>query len=74
MRKIHRELVRLCPGARIEKARSGHYRIRLPNGKVVMASSTPSDRFALNNVRRDVRRATASRQSETSAKRINDVQ
>lgn len=50
-RKHHRELARLCPGARIERTNSGHFRILLPNGKVVIASSTPSDRHALNNVR-----------------------
>ena len=56
MKKIKRDLKRAFPQAKIEKTHNGHYRIKLPNGRTVMASSTPSCPYALNNIKRDVRR------------------
>ena len=41
---------------RIEKTNSGHLRLVLPNGKVVIAASTPGCRHALENLKGDVRR------------------
>jgi hypothetical protein len=56
-RKIVHELKRAFPNAVLEVTGGSHLRITLPNGKTVIASSTPSCRFALNNVKRDMRRS-----------------
>jgi hypothetical protein len=56
MKKLMRDLKRQFPFARIELTRGGHYRLRLPNARVVIIASTPSCRHFLRNVRTDVRR------------------
>ena len=56
MRKLERELHRAFPLAVIKKTRSGHYKLRLPNGALVFTSSTPSDRRGLSNLRHEVRK------------------
>jgi hypothetical protein len=57
MKKIYRELQREFPAAKIENANGGHIRLRLPNGRSVFVSATPSCRLFLKNVRGDVKRA-----------------
>lgn len=59
MRKIMRELQREFPFAKIETTSGSHYRIKLPNGRVVFAAATPSCSFYMKNVRADVRRKMA---------------
>jgi hypothetical protein len=56
MRKIVRELRRQFPDVVVEVSNGSHYRLKLPNGRVVMVSATPSDRRFMQNVRSDVRR------------------
>ena len=56
MRKLQRELRREFPFAEIETSNGNHFRILLPNGRSVYASSTPSCSSYLHNVRRDVQR------------------
>ena len=43
-------------GGTIEPTRR-HMRVHLPNGRTVFCSSTPSDRNAIRNVKRDIERA-----------------
>jgi hypothetical protein len=57
MRKIERELRREFPEAEIEITNNSHYRIKLPNGRTVTTSQSPSCPFYLRKVRADVRRA-----------------
>jgi hypothetical protein len=57
-RRIERELRREFPFAEISVSGSSHYRLRLPNGKLVTTSSTPSCPYWLDNVKRDVKRAS----------------
>lgn len=47
MRKLERELRREFPFAEVETARSGHLRLRLPNGRMVSTASTLSCPFFL---------------------------
>jgi hypothetical protein len=56
-RKIERELKAEFPFAVISTTGKAHYRLRLPNGKVIFTSATPSCAFARHNVRADVKRA-----------------
>jgi hypothetical protein len=56
MRKLLRELKREFPWAKVEIANSGHYRLRLPNGKSVFIAATPSCWHFLSHVRADVKR------------------
>ena len=56
MRKVERALRQAFPSARVETTSGGHLRLRLPNGKSVIVSSTPSCRFWLRHVRADVQR------------------
>jgi hypothetical protein len=42
-------------GWQIEKRNNNHYKLIAPNGKVVFTSSTPSDRRAIENIKRDLR-------------------
>lgn len=56
MKKLRRELEKEFPYAVIEMANGGHLRLRLPNGRSVFTSSTPSDRRTLMNLRSEVRR------------------
>lgn len=56
MKKIQRDLRRQFDFARIEPTRGGHYRLVLPNGRSVIAPSTPSDWRTLNNMRAMVKR------------------
>ena len=58
-RKIVRELRREFPDAQIEITNGGHYRLRLPNKRVVIVAATPSCRRFLSQVRADVRRQLA---------------
>jgi len=55
-RKLERELKREFPFTEIELTGGGHYRLRLPNGQIVIVASTPGHRSFMRNVRRDVRR------------------
>jgi hypothetical protein len=57
-RKIKRELKREFPFAEIEITHRNHYKIRLPNGRVVIAASTPGHRSFMRSVRSDIRRAS----------------
>lgn len=56
MKKLMRDLKREFPFAEIELTRGGHYRLRLPNGRVVIVASTPGDPLFLRHARADVRR------------------
>jgi hypothetical protein len=56
-RKIERDLRRAFPFVRIETTGGNHLRLRLPNGKTVIASNTPSCSLYMRNIRSDVRRA-----------------
>jgi hypothetical protein len=42
-------------GWRVEQRNTNHYKLVAPNGKVVFTSSTPSDRRAIENIKRDLR-------------------
>lgn len=39
----------------VEQRSNNHYKLIAPNGKVVFTSSTPSDRRAIENIKRDLR-------------------
>ena len=57
---MHKDLKRLLadyPGATARKTGGNHWKINLPNGGIVIASNTPSDRRALQEIRSDLRRA-----------------
>jgi predicted RNA binding protein YcfA (HicA-like mRNA interferase family) len=41
----------------VMRTRGGHWRLRHPNGGIVVTSSTPSDRRAVLNMRAQMRRA-----------------
>jgi hypothetical protein len=56
VKKFERELQRTFPFASIEKTKSDHLRIRLPNGQSVFLGSTPSDFRTMKKVRSEVRR------------------
>jgi hypothetical protein len=43
-------------GWQIQTKRSGHYKWISPSGRFVVSSSTPSDRRAVMNITRDLRR------------------
>lgn len=43
-----------------------HYKIRSPKGKILSLSSSPSDGFALANIKRDVHRLEAMENEQTS--------
>lgn len=58
MRKIERELRREFPGAVLEPTGSGHYRLRLPNGRFVIVAASPSSRRFMQNVRATVKRVS----------------
>jgi len=66
MRKLEHELKRAFPFATIEILRGSHYRIRLPNGRSVIVSATPSDRRFIMNVRADVRRQMQENDNENN--------
>jgi hypothetical protein len=55
-------------GATVSKTGGGHWRIALPGGGIVVASGTPSDRRALQEIRADLRRAQ--RRTGNSAARL----
>ena len=57
MHKDLRKLLDQYPGATARKTGGNHWRIALPNGGIVIASNTPSDRRALSEIRSDLRRA-----------------
>jgi hypothetical protein len=56
MRKIERDLRKEFPFVKIEVTGGGHYRLCLPNGRVVIIAGTPSDRRFLRNARGEIRR------------------
>jgi hypothetical protein len=63
MTKWRRQLEHeLGPDGIVTRTGSGHYKLMLPNGRTVIASSTPSDWRALQHVRADIRRAMRSTQ------------
>ena len=66
MRKLLRELKREFPFATIETTGGSHYRIRLPNGRVVIVANTPSCRHFLRHARADVRRQSKKTPSQRS--------
>jgi hypothetical protein len=55
--QVRRLLRDECPNAMIERRGSGHFKVRLANGRSIIVSSTPSDRRFLLNLRADIRRA-----------------
>jgi hypothetical protein len=55
-RKIERELRKEFSFAEISITNHGHYRLRLPNGRIVIAASTPSCWRDMRNLRGEVRR------------------
>ena len=57
MNKDLRKLLDQFPGATARKTGGNHWRIALPGGGLVVASNTPSDRRALQEIRADLRRA-----------------
>jgi hypothetical protein len=66
MRKILREIRRIAPEATVTISRRNHYKVYLPNGAMVVVSSTPSRQSYLDILRADVRR-----QSKKPNTRIN---
>ena len=66
MRKLLRELKREFPFATIETTGGNHYRITMPNGRVVIVANTPSCRRFLHNARADVRRQSRKTPSQPS--------
>ena len=56
MRKLLRELKRTFPTAMIETTGGNHYRVTLPDGHVVIVSSSPSRQRFMRNVVADARR------------------
>jgi len=42
-------------GWKVEQRSNNHYKLVAPNGKVVFTSSTPSDKRAIENIKRDLR-------------------
>jgi hypothetical protein len=55
-RKLIRTLATKYPFATIEHTRNGHVRLKLPTGRSLFTSSTPSDRRTWLNVRAEIRR------------------
>jgi hypothetical protein len=57
MLKELRSLLELATqqGWTVEQRNTNHYKLVAPNGKVVFTSSTPSDRRAIENIKRDLR-------------------
>ena len=53
--KIIRELRAEFPFAEVSLSNGGHIRLRLPNGRLVFVSATPSDRAFMRHVRRNVK-------------------
>jgi len=58
---------RAFPQAAIEKTRSSHFKLKLPNGGTVITSSTPSSSAWLANVHADVRRKLRNRADAVSS-------
>jgi hypothetical protein len=56
MRKLLRELRRAFPGTEIKTTCGNHYAIKLPNGRTVIVSNTPSRSSVLKSAKADVRR------------------
>ena len=56
MRKLEHELKREFPVIEITVTGSNHYRLRLPNGRSVFCSATPSDRRSMKIIRAEIRR------------------
>jgi hypothetical protein len=56
MNRYRRDLQRAFPDAKIEKTNGGHLRLRLPNDRFVIASSTTACQRAIRNTRRLVKR------------------
>ena len=56
MKRAQRDLKREFRFAKVEHTNGGHIRIRLPNGRSVIAAATPSCSRNLQNLRRDVRK------------------
>jgi hypothetical protein len=69
MRKLLRELKREFPFATIETTGGNHYRIILPNGRVVIVANTPSCRNYLRSTRADVRRQSKQTPSQPFSKK-----
>lgn len=51
--------------ASVTHTKNGHLRFVMPNGGLVIASSTPSDKRSMQNILSDIRRVSASRTLET---------
>ena len=64
MRRILRELRQAFPDAAIETTGSNHYRLRLPNGRIVIVASRPGCRRFLRNTRATVRRMSTPTESK----------
>jgi len=57
-----KDIVKLLDEARaqgfsVERCGSGHWKIRSPRGAVVIAAFSPSSGYALQRIRRDLKRA-----------------
>jgi hypothetical protein len=57
VKKRMRELRAEYPGAKLEFTGGCHIRMRLPSGRFVIASATPSDHRVRHQIRKTVRRA-----------------
>jgi len=58
MKKVINDLMREAKrqGAEVSLTRNGHWRVRLPSGKVIFAPQSPSDYQSTWTVRRKLRR------------------
>lgn len=56
MKRYRRDMQRAFPDAKIEETRGGHIRLRLPNGRFVIASNTTRDQRVFRNTRQFVKR------------------
>lgn len=54
MRKLVKQAA--AAGCRVEETRGGHVKLFVPNGGIVLVSSSPSDHHAVKNARGDLRR------------------
>jgi len=55
MKKRMRELRAEYPGTKLELTGGGHIRMRLPSGKFIIVSATPSDHRVRHKIRNTVR-------------------
>jgi len=57
VKKRMRELRAEYPGAKLEITGGSHIRMRMPSGKFIIVSSTPSDHRVRHKIRKSIRYA-----------------